>query len=665
MNGPSDPSEVGHVGFTGVGGLRIACVRLGEARDDAVDLTSDDFRTAARLGGIAAAAAAFELLEVAPVFAISVGPCVARGVPTAARATISARVPLRHGVMEAQFGGPFAAAFARRLDTMLVFGSAGEGCVLQVDDSGVRLERSSGPASSVLQRARDVAVLRAGLQHVLTTGPAADAGIPFANLAQFDGAPFEEAPFEESPIEESPIGGGSTGGAPSYVGRGGLGATIRGAGVLAVTVADAPAGDRRREPTGAEELRALLRTSPRLISRSAGGTLELASTRGVPMGNVLKPDPAERHGCTGCPTPCGWSFDGGPLEGPTTTATRVGARFSALQPFFGSGDTGSDDVVRHVAACNEIGVDARTAARVLAEVAEDGTPESPRTLVEVGTRAHDRALSWSPDDEAGVEGGGAFQDLASRVGGALAARGPEPMRSSPVYGPQAASPEEQGAIAYWNECFAAAIDLSGFCAFSAAALVADEVTSLTRLASEIAPPAGWPDAAEIGPALAMMRAGETHTARHRRLGGGASPMNVAGEFERAYAGYAAASREGVTERPPRTESHGGSGRRFGAGAPGTATVHVRATGPLARRLGLEGRGLRGSEGGLTLVMHGRITVRGVLEALAQRAPRARRWLLTPEGRPVPIVTHAGTVLGGSDEIEPSSTVDLVLVVAGG
>ncbi|MEO0387893.1 MAG: hypothetical protein AAF281_10235, partial [Pseudomonadota bacterium] len=57
---------------------------------------------------------------------------------------------------------------------------------------------------------------------MLTTGPAADVGLPFASLASFDGADLEAA--------------------PSLVGRGGLGATVRGAGVVAVTVAASPEG---------------------------------------------------------------------------------------------------------------------------------------------------------------------------------------------------------------------------------------------------------------------------------------------------------------------------------------------------------------------------------------------------------------------------------------
>ena len=661
MDGPSTPSVANHVDFSDVGGLRIARVWLAGDLGRPSDLTSEEFRSAAQLGGIAAAAAAFELHRVRPIFAISVGPCVVRGVPTAARATITARVPLRRGVMEAQFGGPFAAAFARRLDLVLVYGRAEDDCVLRIDESGVHVDRYADVATSVARRASELASAHPGVHHVLTTGPAADAGIPFANLAQFDG----------DQLDASLRGGASLDTTPSYVGRGGLGRTVRATGVVAVTVAGVPKDSADPVPPEAEDMRAWLRRSPRLIARSVGGTLELAEERGVPAESLPSPDPSTRHGCSGCPTPCGWSFDVSTTVYPAGESTHVAARFSALQPFFESGD-----VVQHVAVCNAIGVDARTAARVLECVSGTQGLESPSVLLEAGSRANERALSWTCDDEYEVNAGGSQEDLASRVGSLLAARGPEPMRSLALFGPRAATPEEHGTLAYWNTCFAAAIDLSGFCAFSAAGLIADDVVSLAELAVEIAPPAGWPGAEEVGPALAMMRTGEAHAARHLRMGGGGRVISSPGgidrasvdsdgrvdrEVARAGAAYVAAMRSGVTETPPRPAP---AGKR---GAP-TRTVPsdseisivVRASGPLARRIGCDT-----ATGELSLELPGGSTVQSLLEHLAVRAPRARPWLLTPGGRAVPVVTCDGVALTDSDSLEPDSTIDLVLVVAGG
>ena len=702
MGGPPSPSAAAKVDFSVDGGLRVARVSLEGRLDLAGDLSSDAFANAARLGGIAAAAAAFEQpalagarplgggstdarvpgTAISPIFAISVGPCVVSGVPTAARATISARVPLRPGVMEAQFGGPFAAAFAQRLDLLLVYGRADEDCVLRVDDAGVHVDRYTDSAISVARRANELSRRTPGVHHILTTGPAADAGIPFANLAQFDGEQLAQGSASaDAPFDAT----------PSYVGRGGLGATVRATGVVAVTVADVRGERDDSAETGAERLRGLLRQSPRLIARSTGGTLELAESRGVPSERVPTPDSSTRHGCSGCPTPCGWSFDlvepqsvaeepvtgespGGETrasESRANATAHVAARFSALQPFFDSGD-----VVRHVAICNAIGVDTRTAARVLEDVAGSAGSRSPRALLEAGSRENQRALSWTLEDEFEDNSAGSRADLASRVGSVLGSRGPEPMRSLALFGPRTASPEEHGARAYWNACFAAAIDLSGFCAFSAAGLIADGVVDLDELARAIAPHGGWPNAADVGPALAMMRAGETHTARHGRLGGGGTNTSSPGgiyrggndpddpvdrEFARAAVAYVAAMKAGVTEDPPRSSRETAPRAIEQQAAPDAEiSVLVRASGPLARRLGFDA-----VTGTSSLDLPGGSTVRDLLEHLAVSAPRVRSWLFSPGGRAVPVVTCDGFALGETDILETNTTIDLVLVVAGG
>ncbi|MGB0333419.1 MAG: hypothetical protein ACPGPE_16540, partial [Planctomycetota bacterium] len=54
-----------------------------------------------------------------PSFVASVGDAVRRGVPTAARATVSARAPLRKGITEAQVGGPFGRGLAAHADALV------------------------------------------------------------------------------------------------------------------------------------------------------------------------------------------------------------------------------------------------------------------------------------------------------------------------------------------------------------------------------------------------------------------------------------------------------------------------------------------------------------------------------------------------------------------
>ena len=149
--------------------------------------------------------------------------------------------------------------------------------------------------------------------------------------------------------------------------RGGLGAALASAGVVALTVESGPGPSSPAGAGGdASDLERALVRSPRLLSRASGGTLELAPTRAT---DLEVEGAREKHGCAGCPTPCGWSFQVEGRGGPSG-APRVGGRFSALQGFADRGDP-----LALLQRCNDLGVDARVAARLLAG-AGDVDPEA-------------------------------------------------------------------------------------------------------------------------------------------------------------------------------------------------------------------------------------------------------------------------------------------------
>ena len=315
--------------------------------------------------------------------------------------------------------------------------------------------------------------------HTVATGPGAQAGLPFANLASFDGA--------------------DPGAAPSVVGRGGLGAALASAGVVALTVEEAPLTTGAAPGAGdlSGDLEAALVRSPRLLTRAAGGTLELAASRATDM----EVEGARRkHGCAGCPTPCGWTFEvdrGG---------AKVGGRFSALQGFAGHGDP-----LELLERCNDLGIDARAVAAVMGRRPGVGPDAFFAGLLDPASEAHAAAMDPGPLSAAGATF--AEGDLAAEVGQALAVRGPEPLRSLSILGLDGARAEQMvtplpwsgdrerdaGTLAFWHECVAAAVDVWGFCSFSAAGLLADGIMGLSELAEAL----GLDHAARLGDRIAL------------------------------------------------------------------------------------------------------------------------------------------------------------------
>lgn len=625
MELPADPAASSEVPrrlgeVVEVAGRRIAVVDLGEpgsARITGLLRAVEGDRELLRhirLGGAALALAPFAAAErapgvSAPKVALAVGDAVARRVPTAARVTIAGRAPLRSGVTEAQVGGPFAAGLAGCVDGVWLLGKTTGPLQLRVEHSGVFL----GAA-----RAGDAR---------LETGPAADAGLPFANIASW-----------------------GPDGPPSFVGRGGLGATLRGAGVRSIAV-ELEAGT-----TGSveAELEVLLRRSPRLIERSRGGTLELGPHRdggalGVEAGSA-------RHGCRGCPTPCGWTFESGGTGGAV-------ARFSGLQGF-----AGTSDAAACLARCNVLGMDARSAARIVREQGRVADlPDALDELVEEGTELHRAAIGLRPEQDGEPGASVHVADLAAQVGVLASPRGPEPLRSLSVFG-MAAEREvpglattgdaavDAGRLARWHGAFASALDVSGFCAFSGAGLLADGVVTLEDLARSLAPAGGWDGSGGVG-AAALLAAGDRHLRLHASLGGGGARVDAADTtLRRAIQAHdeGLGPVGGLVGADAAQRVDGGAREAGEDRSVGRITVAVR--GRLAARLGVaESLELESSA----------VTVRELVERLAKGAPEAAALLLSPKGHPLPAVVRGGHALSSGDLVVPGDAVELVLMVAGG
>ena len=605
-----------------------------------------------------------------PAFVVSVGDAVRRAVPTAARATLSARAPLRGGLTEAQVGGPFGRAFAGHADALVLLGGAPEPSVVEIQGCGaVRVLPAPARllASGASERARALSRPGGGV-HVMATGPGAQVGLPFANLARFDG-------------DEPGV-------APSVVGRGGLGASLARAAVVALTVEEAGDPGGRAAPAGAPDgdLEAALVRSPRLLTRAAGGTLELAASRGS---SVDVAGPRRKHGCAGCPTPCGWSFDVDVRGG-----AKVGGRFSALQGFAGRGDP-----LALLERCNHIGVDARTAASLMGRFPGTGVDQFFTSLLEPGSEVHAAAMG-----AVGLPGVGATfaaGDLAAEVGQALGVRGPEPVRTLSILGlegdragqvvwplPWSGDPErDAGTLAFWHECISAAVDVSGFCSFSAAGLLADRVMGVRELAAALGvAPEGSVRSGERGedPDLgpAFIRSGASHLALHRELqeGGDDFPAEFVERHPAAVEAYLVAramgGREGTSSGapavPPRQAPDlGRAATEAAAGGPLT----VLARGPLGARLaGHPGRVERtGGEGVVLEVLApaGGLSGQDLMLRLAVDCPAAAQWLLDAEGRPLPAVlevesgSRSGTHPAQDGRYRPGAVVELMLAIPGG
>ncbi|HIF41668.1 MAG TPA: hypothetical protein EYQ74_11290 [Planctomycetes bacterium] len=628
-------------------------------------------------------------------FALAVGPAVARGVPTAARAVVMAHAPLAGCVREGQVGSDLARRLARVTDLLLIEGVApGSGAVLVLGEQGARLENLPD-----LEGLDPEATQRALVKHLgpcasLRVGPAGEAGLPLANLAA-----------------------GSD--PPSYVGRGGLGASFaaRGLKALAVTAQEV-------EPVRDDRWAALQKDSPRLAARAEGASLELFESLAArsalgarggservsveearAFGEQARERVERRHGCRGCPTPCGWVMDDPGAEG-----EGVNARFNALHPLGQNlGIDGVEGAGELLSCCNRLGLDAKEAGGCLALWARDKPHlwgeslaleelleqmvrgEEPAAQLGQGADALGRSLGLADDGlHSRGQGMGSESNLAVHLGACVGVRGREPMRTFPFLvgagfgraGLEAlvaplplplgaenpALPVGKGRLVWWHENLVLALDLSGFCSFAAAGMLADRVVDLDGLARELegaegeSPGERWLGRGAVlaelwrrlggedgqrvseGPSGALAAPGmwdEYHALR----GVGLTPEDPLGDhiLERALGQLGT---PGGEEALVDESSFGGLTAR--------GRVRLRASGALAEALGTEP----------SLELNLPTRVRAVVAQAARRWPEAAPLLRRGEAV-LPSVHSGGRQLGPDDLVRDGDELDLILVVSGG
>jgi aldehyde:ferredoxin oxidoreductase len=665
-----------------------------------------------RLGGAALASALlYESARVQPdseaPLVLAIGECVRRGTPTAARITVASRSPLTGRLADGQVGSDLARRLATVADALVLRGRTDvRGAVLELGDRG-EFRLHSWPELEGLSP-REVharATQRFGACASLSIGIAGERELPFASLAA----------------------GGSV---PHFVGRGGLGAVMGRLGLKALVVTCEPV-----EQAGAEELIGALRSSPRLAERALGGTLELFSAFGASeqlrarnyaaevshetaaqVAAEVASSQSARHGCQGCPTPCGWVFDRG--------RERQGARFGASYALgLNLGLERFDDALALLADCDELGVDAKEVGAMLALFAratELGRVErgpkwgdvasmraAVRELVQVGAPRGSRALAHQLGLErelfhAKQSSVRPDANLATLLGQCVSSRGTDPMRTFsflvdsanrvqlermlgmplPEGADDPRAPAGKGRIVWWHENLAAALDATGFCSFSSAALLADGSLDLDRLTRWLAPDSMRERSDfERAPARAFVEAGADVVALQRELDElwNGAPRGELPEWARPqleqpgmWDEYAALrgldSRGALTsdarERFSRGE-HSASADRTAAESPQRARSsdsHERRAGRIVVRSSGELAAALGREREVTAMLP---AVAAEILAELARASRDVEHLLLRDGRILPALYRGGRRVLASDELRDGDTLELVLVVGGG
>ncbi|HET6201205.1 MAG TPA: aldehyde ferredoxin oxidoreductase C-terminal domain-containing protein [Planctomycetota bacterium] len=461
-----------------------------------------------------------EPLSPANPLLLGVGPMVAAGVPSAARVTFTSTSPLSGFFCDSNAGGSLGLRLAGAgidhllltgrapLPSCVVVGREGEVDVIATPDLwGLPPEETD---ARLAERFGDCETARIGL--------AGERGVRFAGI----------------------VSGRRR---PSLSGRGGLGA-VMGSKNLKGIVVRAPVPRREADADSCRNLVAALLESPRLQMRAQRGTLDLLHAyaamgdlrernfeRAVPAETVEAFDPDAIHeehaegrkGCTGCPTPCGFLYGGVDL----TKARRAefGAVY-ALGPNLGVSDFAGvlrllEAADRYALDAIELGTTLATYAsaldrgerggdpiwgdvpRLLALVDSLGRIEGPGAPLADGAAAFARSIG-RPELAPHSKGLGVRpeKNLASVLGQCVSTRGGDHMRAFPfllfgggnraaierVFGPlpeqgyDPTLPAAKGRLVWWHENFKTAIDAAGFCAFSAAALVADGLLSPGDLA---------------------------------------------------------------------------------------------------------------------------------------------------------------------------------------
>ncbi len=450
-----------------------------------------------------------------PCLVIAVGAAVRAGLPTASRATVAGISPLTGTYVDSQVGGGLGRRLAQICDALVLEGQclAMKGAVLVINLAGsARLEAIPALGGlAIPERAKHLKSLFPQSSG-LCVGSAGSAGVAFASLA-------------------------TLGDPPSYSGRGGLGAQLGFAGLVALVVEGPEPEAPAKDPAWA----AKLDESAHLRARGSGGTFELLDA--FAARGDLRADPelrsgfantlARREACPGCPTACRHVVALG--------ERRLLGRFSATHPLGQRlGLDSSEDQLLLLEACNAIGVDAGETGAVLEllqkqrELAGQPTAFGDVQALVIDVQA---LLRGTPQVHAQTQGALAFatslglefktptsrgsavravSDCASLLGQCVSVRGNDPMRVFPFLAENGGDRERlaelfapielpaqtfdpkvslgKGRLVWWHENLANVVDASGFCAFSAAGLLGDGLGNLDDLAQWLALPGLVPSA---------------------------------------------------------------------------------------------------------------------------------------------------------------------------
>jgi len=272
-------------------------------------------------------------------------------------------------------------------------------------------------------------------------------------------------------------------------------------------------------------------------------------------------------------------------------------------------------------------------------------------------------------------------DLAAILGQVVATAGNDPMRSFPFLvarpggsGPELPdgtaieaaafdprSPSGKGRLVAWHEDLAAALDIAGFCSFSAAGLLVDDVLDLDTLASWIAPAALAEPRAGAG--ARFLEAGRALVCARRAFELQARGALVVPEWARV-----SLARPGMLdeylfvrgEGPPQplhAEAERSLATRTPSGPRATGRVTLAASGALGDALGAERQ--------LALELELPALRDDVLRALVASVPAAAAQIFDKSGRLLPGVWRAGEPVGAADWVHAGERLDLVLVIGGG
>lgn len=686
---------------------RVLYVDLATTREPRAELRAFEPRDSlakdvACFGGTALAAALLFEENAESAFVVAVGPALREGLPTAGRATVAARAPMTGAYGDGQVGSDLGRRLAAVCEALVVRGTrAGDRSALVIEASGAcsLLALPDGEVSP--QELGSLLEDRLGPCASLRVGPSALAGVEFASL----------------------VAGHSP---PSMVGRGGLGRSLASTGLVAIAIRAEPV-PVSRESSNRERIEAWLHASPRLAMRAEGGTHELALARAARSeaedssrwDTELANAKRKRHGCAGCPTPCGYVFE-------NSLGSLQGARFSALEALgtrLGLRDP--KEALSLLEDCDHWGMDAKETGALLESVLEqsrarresglEGNLESLRERIACigrgesifgaetsrGDEAYRVALGLAPKHGAGHVASRPETNLALRLGAAVATRGAEPMRTFPFlvdgspHGSHEAAllaplelpdgsddpldPAGKGRLVFWHENVATAIDSSGFCAFSAASLLADGVVGLEVLARTILP-AHFAASEDAGLAWQLLGARTLRLIQELNARWGRAALTGVEDRERESlaepgllseylacrgiedSGALVARSEAALDAAGFRrlaeglgESNGGhpelvastvSERKVG-------TVQVRAFGALGEALSVEPQSAQLPA-----------AVGEFLHELARRHPGVADRLVRGDAV-LPAVYRGGVRLGAGDLVRAGDTLDLVLVTAGG